>query len=303
MLAALALRAGRPVSVGELVDCLWGPEAPDSAVTTVRTYAWRLRKAFDAVGAGGVLASVGSGYRLAVEGAQVDALLVEDLATRASRAQSLGELYEAEARLGEALGLWQGEPLTGVPGPFAERQRVRLAELRIALLEDRLEVELDLGGHVRVIPELSELIAGHPLRERPYGLLMRALYRSGRQVEALSVFTGLRRLLVSEQGIDPGPDLLSLHQRILAGDPSLWAVVPAAAPARPRVEARRPTSPADMTDVLPQAAAEPRAVDTPRPAAGRRAGRARGAARRGGGRIARIARRAGDSRPAPGHDP
>ena len=251
MLAVLALRAGRPVSVGELVDCVWGLEAPDSAVTTVRTYAWRLRKAFDAVGAGGVLASAGSGYRLAVEAAQVDALLVEDLAAKASRAQSLGELYEAEARLGEALDLWQGEPLAGVPGPFAERQRVRLAELRIALLENRLEVELDLGGHMRVIPELSELIAGFPLRERPYGLLMRALYRSGRQVEALSVFTGLRRLLVSEQGIDPGPDLLSLHQRILAGDPSLWAVRPAAAPAGSRAGAERPSDAADAPDALP----------------------------------------------------
>nr|WP_243876618.1 BTAD domain-containing putative transcriptional regulator [Streptomyces sp. 846.5] len=263
MLAVLALRAGHPVSVGELVDCLWGPDAPDSAVTTVRTYAWRLRKAFDAAGAGGVLASVGSGYRLAVKRSQVDALLVEELAAKASRAQALGELHEAEARLGEALDLWQGQPLAGVPGPYAERQRVRLDEIRVALLEDRLEVELDLGGHVRVVPRLSELIAGFPLRERPYGLLMRALYRSGRQVEALTVFAGLRRLLVSEQGIDPGPDLLSLHQRILESDPSLHAVRPAAA-TQPAAGAPGRTENPEQTDSETGAAAR----DAPLPEAG-----------------------------------
>jgi DNA-binding SARP family transcriptional activator len=221
MLAILLLRTGQPVSLGQLVAGLWGQSPPRTAASIVRKHAWRLRMALETIGApAGLLASVGDGYRLTITSDQVDALQAEALAAEACRLSAADQLVAARERLVEALGLWRGDPLTGVRGPFAERSRDRLAELRIALLEQRWELELALDQPDAAIPALTEMVAAQPLRERSYALLMRALYAVGRQLEALAVFADARRLLVEEHGLQPGAELTQAHRRILQGEPN-----------------------------------------------------------------------------------
>lgn len=239
MLAALLLRDGRPVGAGELIESLWGEAAPTSASAMLRTYAWRWRKVLERgerePGTPAILASVGDGYRTMIAPEAVDALRAEQLAAAARGAIRGGEGPERARRLlGEALDLWGGEPLSGVPGPFAEQQRTRLADLRVGLLEQRCEVDLDLGDPAPAVSVLRELTDAHPLRERPYALLMRALYQSGYQADALAVYGRVRRLLAEELGVDPGPELREIHQQILSSDPALLGTGsgPAAAGAR-----------------------------------------------------------------------
>lgn len=218
-LAVLLLRSGRAASLHELVGMVWGEEAPDSAVTSLRTYVWRLRQRLEQGRATPqLLLSAGSGYRLAVAPAGVDAHCAEELAAEAARARAARWHEECARLLTEAVSLWRGEPLAGVPGPFAEQQRSRLAELRLMLLEERFDHDLLLGRYPSTIPDLTAFTGEHPLRERPYGFLMEALYRCGRQGEALAVFARARQLLADELGVDPGPELRELHRRILAND-------------------------------------------------------------------------------------
>ncbi|MFI9362322.1 AfsR/SARP family transcriptional regulator [Kitasatospora sp. NPDC053057] len=229
-LAALALRSGNVVPLHELITAVWGEAAPESAVMILRTYVWRLRKLLEAGGRDPqVLASANDGYRLAVPPASVDAFRVEQLAADAARAREAGR-YDASAEsLAEAVSLWRGEPLAGVPGPFAQNQRSRLSELRLHLLEERFDLDVLMGRHAQAVPELTGFIHEEPLRERPYGLLMRALYAAGRQGDALAVFAKAREVLADQLGLDPGPELRALHGRILACDPELVAPVPAPA--------------------------------------------------------------------------
>ncbi|WP_369189627.1 BTAD domain-containing putative transcriptional regulator [Streptomyces sp. R08] len=218
LLAALLLREGRTATAGELIDALWGDDPPSQALAAVRTYASRLRKVLDA----GVLVSESGGY--AVRGLPeraLDVAEVQDLATEAEKAKSAGDLAHARDLLGRALALWEGEPLAGLPGPYAEAQRVRLEEWRLQLLESRLDMDLEQGCHAEAVSELTALTAAHPLRERLRELLMLALYRSGRQAEALAVYADTRRLLADELGVDPRPGLRELQHRILQADPNL----------------------------------------------------------------------------------
>ncbi|GGU89185.1 regulatory protein AfsR [Streptomyces filipinensis] len=246
LLAALLLREGRTATAAELIDALWGAEPPSQALAALRTYASRLRKVLDP----GVLVSESGGY--AVRGLRdgaLDVAVVQDLATEAEKARGTGDLGQAREVLNQALALWDGEPLAGVPGPYADAQRVRLEEWRLQLLESRLDMDLEQGCHAEAVSELTALTAAHPLRERLRELLMLALYRSGRQAEALAVYADTRRLLAEELGVDPRPGLRELQQRILQADPALAepatpAAEPAAVPVRP---AQLPASVPDFT--------------------------------------------------------
>ncbi|MGW6732734.1 BTAD domain-containing putative transcriptional regulator [Streptomyces sp. NPDC055013] len=244
LLAALLLREGRTATAAELIDALWGEEPPSQALAAVRTYASRLRKVLDP----GVLVSESGGYavRGLAEGA-LDLAAAQELAAEAEKARSAGDLCQAREVLGRALALWDGEVLAGVPGAYAEAQRVRLEEWRLQLLESRLDMDLEQGCHAEAVSELTALTAEHPLRERLRELLMLALYRSGRQAEALAVYADTRRLLADELGVDPRPDLKELQQRILQADPGL--AEPSAPVADPPVTPVRPAQlPATVPD-------------------------------------------------------
>ncbi len=241
VLGMLAMRANRVVSRDELVDAVWGQQAPASAEGGVHTYVAGLRRVLEPGrsrrGPSQVLASAGAGYVLRLDAGQIDAVVFERSLQHGRRLRISGDLNGAIAGLEVALGEWYGSAFAGVPGPFAGAERVRLAELRSAAAEERAEVLLDLGRHEQAVPGLAALVAEHPLRERMCGLLMIALYRCGRQAEALQAFHEARQVLDDELGIDPGPELSRVHQQILALDPDLEAPgrdrAPSSAAARP----------------------------------------------------------------------
>ncbi|MGW5607126.1 BTAD domain-containing putative transcriptional regulator [Streptomyces sp. NPDC003753] len=246
LLAALLMREGRTATASELIDALWGDDPPPRALAAVRTYASRLRKVLSP----GVLLSESGGYAVRLgEPRSLDLAAAQELAAEAEKAKSSGDLCRARHVLNEALALWDGEPLAGVPGPYAEAQRARLEEWRLQLLESRLDMDLEQGCHAEAVSELTALTAAHPLRERLRELLMLALYRSGRQAEALAVYADTRRLLADELGVDPRPGLKELQQRILQADPTLAepsapAPEPSATPVRP---AQLPATVPDFT--------------------------------------------------------
>ncbi|WP_077800132.1 BTAD domain-containing putative transcriptional regulator [Streptomyces sp. JHA26] len=243
LLAALLLREGRTATAAELIDALWGEEPPSQALAAVRTYASRLRKVLDP----GVLVSESGGYAVRGPGnGALDLSLAQDLAVEAEKARAAGDLGRAREVLRRALALWDGETLAAVPGPYAQAQRVRLEEWRLQLLETRLDLDLEQGCHAEAVSELTALTAAHPLRERLRELLMLALYRSGRQAEALAVYADTRRLLADELGVDPRPGLRELQQRILRADPAL-AEPPAPAPE----SAAAPVRPAQLPATVP----------------------------------------------------
>ncbi|MCB5911259.1 AfsR/SARP family transcriptional regulator [Streptomyces pinistramenti] len=222
LLSALLLRGGRTATAAELVDALWGDEPPHAALAALRTYASRIRKTLgdDA----DMLVSESGGYALrSADGRPLDLDLdhAEQYAVEAEKAKAAGDRLRARDLLESALAQWDGEPLAGLGGPYADNQRTRLDEWRRSLIESRLELELELGCHTEAVSELTSLTAAHPLRERLRELLMLALYRSGRQAEALAVYADTRKLLADELGVDPRASLSELQQRILRADPDL----------------------------------------------------------------------------------
>jgi DNA-binding SARP family transcriptional activator len=231
VLAILAMRANRVISRGELVDAVWGHDPPASAEGGIYTYVAGLRRIIEPNrslrGPGRVLVSSGAGYILHLVPGQPDAVSFEQHLGRARQLRKGGDSVGAVAELNSALALWRGIAFAGVPGPFAETERVRLGELRSAAAEEQADVLLSLGRHEEVVPDLTAMVADHPLRERMRGLLMIALYRSGRHAEALRVFQEGRRVLAEELGIDPGADLSRIHQQVLTADPALNAATAA----------------------------------------------------------------------------
>ena len=230
LLAALVLRRGEVVSVDALVEVLWGETAPSTAVKAVQGYVSHLRRL---LGSEGVLVTQAPGYALRVPEEAVDARRFESLAAEGWRTlrddpESTLETFE------QALALWRGPALVEFAfADFAQREITRLEELRLETLEGRFESMLRLGRHGAVVAELETRVAEHPLRERLRGQLMLALYRSGRQAEALEVYRKGRRLLADELGLEPGVELQQLERAILSQDPSLDAPAtrePTAAP-------------------------------------------------------------------------
>jgi DNA-binding SARP family transcriptional activator/tetratricopeptide (TPR) repeat protein len=256
VLAVLLLRRGRTATAEELVDALWGEEPPARAMTALRTYASRLRAVLEPERAARqkatVMVSEAGGYALRVPRAALDLSVFEDGLAAAEEARRAGDLAGAAAALRSALEVWDGEPLCGIHGDWAEAQRVHLEEQRLTALETRYAIDLEMGRAAESVADLTELTIAHPLRERLRGLLMLALYRCGRQADALAVYADTRRVLVEELGIDPGPELTELHAKVLAGDASLAERPPEpvrpAEPARPLpVPAQLPADVADFT--------------------------------------------------------
>ncbi|MFF9865229.1 BTAD domain-containing putative transcriptional regulator [Streptomyces sp. NPDC013953] len=241
LLAALLLRDGRTATASELIDAIWGDEPPSQALAAVRTYASRLRKVLPP----GVLVSESGGYAIRGRADALDLNVAQELAAGAEKARAAGERNQARVLINKSLGLWDGEPLASVPGPYAETQRARLEEWRLSLLETRLDLDLECGHHAEAVSELTALTAAHPLRERLRELLMLALYRSGRQAEALAVYADTRRLLADELGVDPAPELSRLQQRILQADVEL------ARPVEEPPTAPKPSRPAQLPATVP----------------------------------------------------
>lgn len=222
MLAILALHSGRPVAAARLIDELWGGTPPATAATVVHGLVSKLRRALSSGSEDGSnpLETVGNGYRLTVDADSVDVIRFERLVTQSRGADAVTRA----GVLADALALWRGPALADFTyEPFAQRTIRALEETRIQASEELLEAELDLGRAGELIPRVRELIETHPFRERLHGVLMTALYRSGRQVEALAAFAAARDLLVDELGIEPGPALQSLEAAILRQDTSLEA--------------------------------------------------------------------------------
>lgn len=244
LLAILLLNANEPVSRDCLAERLWGEHPPAGAQHTLEVYVSRLRKALGpAAGCEVVLTRPGA-YLLRTADDRIDVRYFERLAGEGRRALAAGEPERAAADLRAALALWRGAALSGVGDDlFAQAEIARLEELRAGVIEDRIEAELALGGHADVIGELGSLVAAHPLRERLYQLLMIALYRCGRQPEALAVYQSARRVLVAELGIEPSPALQRVERAILAQDAFLDAP-PRAGPAPAPAAAGRRLPPA-----------------------------------------------------------
>src|SRR6516165_5886380 len=226
VLALLLVEANRVVSMDRLAEDVWAGRPPEGWVTTLQTYVSHLRQALEpdrARGAAGaVLVTRDRGYLLRVDREHLDAAVFEDGFTAGRAALESGRYAEAARTLRRALDLWRGPVLANLADyAFIRREAVRLEELRLAALEARIDADLALGQHDELTAELEQLAADHPLRERLHGQLMLALYRCGRQADALAAYRHVRDLLAGELGIDPAEPLRHLHASVLAQDPAL----------------------------------------------------------------------------------
>jgi class 3 adenylate cyclase/tetratricopeptide (TPR) repeat protein len=229
LLADLLLHLGRPVSVDQLVDDLWGERPPASAAHAVEVYVSQLRKALDSERAG-LITGGPTGYALVVEPERVDANRFERLLAEGRMALGTGDADRAAVVLRQALELWRGPALADFTyEPFAQSEIARLEELRVETMEERLDADLGAGRHAELVPELDALVDQHPFRERLRGQLMHALYGSGRQAEALAAYRSGREVLLAELGVEPSPALRALEAAILRQDDELGASTPQAA--------------------------------------------------------------------------
>jgi predicted ATPase/DNA-binding SARP family transcriptional activator len=222
LLADLLVHAGRVVSADRLVEDLWGDDPPGNPANALQGRVSALRRALGTAGAGLVVTRP-PGYVLEADPGQVDAARFERLVAEAGRAAG----DAAAGPLAEALGLWRGPALAEFADqPWAQAEAARLEELRLGAVEALVELRLAAGDHTGLVGELEGLVAEHPTRERLRGQLMVALYRSGRQADALEVYQATRAVLAEELGIDPSPGLQRLQQAILVQDPALEAATP-----------------------------------------------------------------------------
>jgi DNA-binding SARP family transcriptional activator len=257
VLAVLLLHANQVVATDRLAEELWPGNVPKTAAKAIQVYVSALRKAFGE--ARDILETRGSGYLLHGETGQLDLHEFERLLARA-RTEDPGA---RAATLRSALSLWRGDPLSDLAyEPFVEPEAARLDALRLLAVEDRIEADLELGRGPEVVPELETLVAERPLQERPRAQLMLALYRAGRQGDALDVFREGRRLLDEELGLEPGQRLRELERAILRQDPAL-SVPAAPTPPRPSFVAlaERPEALAPVASLAEALARGPRSRD------------------------------------------
>ena len=280
LLAALLLRAGNPVTVGELVEMVWDGSPPAGAVTTLRSYVRRLRRALDDDATR--IVAVDPGYLIRVERPELDVLEFEALCRDTRSALRAGEWADAFATATRGLGLWRAAPLLDVPSETLRSEFVpRLERLRLQVLEDRFDAGLRLGHHQELVPQLLEMTAQHPLQERFHAHLMLALATTGRRAQALHAYQEARRALIDQLGIEPGPELRTIHRQILAGEAvdvgdRADAVLPGKAPGANVADPPAGGSP-DTPQPGDQAPARPAATEVPRQlpaAAGHFTGRA-----------------------------
>jgi DNA-binding SARP family transcriptional activator len=234
LMANLLIRPRQVVPIDQLVLELWGDTPPKTATTQVHGYVLRLRRLLDDRD-GRLLTTAAPGYRLVLAGGDAapdtDVRLFEALAEEGHRHQRDGRPDRAAEVLGEALALWRGPAFADVPTSDAiAAEAARLTEQRLTALDARVDADLERGRHAMLVGELRHLVDEHPLREQAWHRLMLALFRSGRQAEALQAFQRVRTILVDELGVEPGAALRELHQQVLAGDPGLVPAPPAAGP-------------------------------------------------------------------------
>jgi DNA-binding SARP family transcriptional activator len=261
VLAILALQAGRPISRPQVINAVWGETPPKNAVNLIQRHASGLRRALEPARPShersSMLMWTEAGYHLALPDGLLDLDEYEGVVARARAARASGRPGEAAAALRSALRLWRGPVCDGLSSPFLDGQRDRLAESRLGVVEERIELELATGDGVDLVAELRALVAEHPLREKPRGLLMLALYRAGCPADALAAFRDARRQLRDELGVEPGASLQRLHQQILAADPEL------SRPPFSGAEASAGEVPEGLGTVLPAGLQRPRPAQLP----------------------------------------
>jgi len=271
LLALLVLNAGRALSQAAVVEALWGGAAPSTARNQVQTAVHAIRRKLAELSAAESVVGGPAGYKLVAEPDQIDAVVFESL-VRQAQATATDDPAAATRLLREGLALWHGEPLAGATGAFVPSARARLTDRRLAAVEALADLELRLGRPAAVADDLPSLVDTYPLREGLRARLMTALYRTGRQVEALDVYRGYRQLLAEREGLDPSPELAELEVAILRRDPRLAAGgTPAQPPAterpaeRPdRADRTGPPTPAQLPADVPDftgRAAHLRALD------------------------------------------
>ncbi|MFL6160608.1 MAG: AfsR/SARP family transcriptional regulator [Jatrophihabitantaceae bacterium] len=231
VLAVLLLQRNRAIGRQQVIDAVWGRAQPSHAVNLVQRHVSGLRMMLEpqrsARSSSELLTWTGSGYLFKAPPGSLDLDVFDNRLATARAARAVGELAKAAAELHAALQLWRGPVCDGLSSPLLDAQRERLSERHISALEERIDLDLNLGNHQEVIAELRHLIAEHPLRERLRGLLMSALYRSGRQADALAAYQDARNHLREELGVEPAVALQRLQRQILAADPVLEPASPA----------------------------------------------------------------------------
>src|SRR5207342_993596 len=236
LLAVLLLHANEAVSADRLIDALWGEGAAETAAHTLQVYVSQVRKALRSAGDGArdVLVTRPPGYLLRVQTNELDLEIFKEQVEEGRRAIAEGDPAEAARLLAAGLDQWRGPPLDEFAyETFAQVPIAKLEELRLSAIEDRIDADLALGRHPDLVGELQTLVAEHPLRDRLRAQYMLALYRSGRQTEALEAYREARQMLTEELGIDPAPALQRLERAILAQDPALeWPGLPSAVGSR-----------------------------------------------------------------------
>jgi DNA-binding SARP family transcriptional activator/tetratricopeptide (TPR) repeat protein len=234
LLATLLLNPGRAVSVDCLIDEVWGGEPPAKATNLIAVYVLRLRRLIGDP-EGGVLVTRAPGYQILLERGDLDAAVFADLIMQGRQALAAGNAAGASAIFTEALGLFRGQALADVaPSELVTAEADRLEESRIVGLELRSAAEIECGRPAEVVTELRRLTADHPLRERLWSLLLRALDGAGRQAEALDAYERARTVIADQLGVDPGPELRQLHRQLLRGDALPVRAMPAAVVPPPR---------------------------------------------------------------------